>query len=215
MPAIVIFTENLPKQPAVQPSMGFSGCWGSSQDRLHTREGTCFLRQLMALEGLQPSGIVLFQLLRSCPTNCDPMDCSTPGFPVIHYLPEFAQTHVHWFNDAIQPSHSLLPPSPPALNLSKHQVFSKELALHIRWPKYWSFSFNISLSNEYSGLISFRIDWCNLHAIQGTLGSLLQHHSLKVSILWHSVFTVQLSQLYMTTGKTIALTIQAFVGKVI
>jgi len=95
------------------------------------------------------------------------------------------------------------------------RVFSSESAVHIRWPKYWSFSLNISPSNEHSGLISFRMDWFDLLAVQGTLKSLLQHHSLKASILWHSAFfTVQLSHLYMTTGKTIALTIQTFVGKV-
>ena len=95
------------------------------------------------------------------------MDCSTPGFPVLHYLPEFSQTHVHWVNDAIQPSHPLFPLSLPALNLSQHQDFSSESALHIRWPKYWSFSFSISPSNEYSRLISFRIDWFDL-AVQNS-----------------------------------------------
>ena len=111
------------------------------------------------------------------------------------------------------PSHPLSSPSPPAFSLS--QVFSDESALCIRSPKYWSFSSSISPSNEYSGLISFRIDWFDLFAVQGTLKSLLQHHSLKTSILWLSAFfKVQLSHLYMTTGKTIALTIQTFVGKV-
>ena len=109
----------------------------------------------------------------SCALNlCDPMDCSTPGFPVLHYLPEFAQTHVHWVGDAIQPSHPLsplllLPSVFPIL-----RVFSNELALCIRWPKYWSFSFSISPSSEYSGLISFKIDWFDL-LVQGTLKSLL------------------------------------------
>ena len=96
-----------------------------------------------------------------------------------------------------------------------NRVFSKEPALHIRWPKYWSFHFSISSSNEYSGLISFRIDWFDLLAVQGTLKSLLQHHSSKASVLWHSVFLWYNSHLYMTTGKTIALTRQTFVGKVI
>ena len=95
---------------------------------------------------------------QSCPTLCDPMDCSILGFPVLHHLPELAQTHVHRVCDAIQPSHPLSSPSPPAFNLFQHQVFSNESALCIRWPKYWSFSFSISPSNEYSGLISFRID---------------------------------------------------------
>ena len=135
------------------------------------------------------------------------MEYSSPDFPVLHYLPEFTQTHVHWVNDAIQPSHPLLSPS-PALNLSHIGVFSNESALHIRWPKYWSFSFSISLSNEYSGLIFFRIDWFDLHAVQGTLKSLLHHHSLKASILQCSaLFMVQLWYPYMITGNTIALTI--------
>ena len=112
------------------------------------------------------------------------MDCSTPGFPVLHYLLEFAQTHVHWVNDAIQPSNPLSPPSPPVLNLSQRQGL---FPLCIRWPKYWNFSFSISLSSEYSGLISFRIDWFDLLAVQGTLKSLLQLH-LKTSTLRPSAF---------------------------
>ena len=110
-------------------------------------------------------------------TLCSPMDCSTPGFPVLHHLLEFAQIHVHWVSDSIQPSHPLSSPSPPAFNLSQHQVFSNESVLCIRWPKYWAFSFSISPSNEYSGLISFRIDWLDLLVVQGTVKSLLQHHS--------------------------------------
>ena len=142
------------------------------------------------------------------------MDCSTPGFPVHHQLPELTQTHVHSVRDAVQPSRPLSSPS-PAFNLSQHQVFFKESVLHIRWPKYWSFSFNISPSNEYSGLISFRTDWFDLLAVQGSLKSLLQHHSSKASILQCSAFfIVQLSHPYMTTGKTIALTRQTFVSKV-
>ena len=152
---------------------------------------------------------------QSCPTLCDPTDCSTPCFPVHHYLLEFAQTHVYWVSDAIRPSYPLSPPSPPALNIPSIRVFSNEWALHIRWPKYWSFSFSISLSNEYSGLIFFRIDWFDFLKVQGTLKSLLQHNSSKASILWCSAFfMVQFSPLYMTTGKTIALTIWTFVGKV-
>ena len=149
---------------------------------------------------------------QSCPTLCDPIDCSTPGFPVHHPLLELAQTHVHWVSDAIQPSHSLLSPSPPFPSI---RVFSNESVLCIRWPKYWSFSFNISPSNEYSGLISFRIDWLDLLAVQETLKSLLQHHSSKASIFQSSAFIiVQLSHPHMTTGKTIALTIWTSVGKV-
>ena len=143
------------------------------------------------------------------------MDCSTPGLPVHHKLPEFIQTHGHWVSDAIQPSHPLSSPSPSALNLSQHRVFSNELALRIRWPKCWSFSFNISPSNEHLGLISFRMDWLDLLAVQGTLKSLFQHHSSEASIFQCSaLFIVQLSHPYMTTGKTIALTRWTFVGKV-
>ena len=143
------------------------------------------------------------------------MDCSTPGLHVHRQLQQFTQTNVHWVDDAIQPSHPLSSPSPPALNLSQHQVFSNESVLCIRWPKYWSFSFNISPSNEHPGLISFRMDWLDLLAVQGILKSLLQHYSSKASILWHpAFFIVQLSHPYMTTGKTIALTRQTFVGKV-
>ena len=118
-----------------------------------------------------------------CPTLCDPMDGSTPGFPVLHYLLEFAQTHVHWVGDAIQPSHPLLPPFLLPSTFASIRVFSKESALCIIWPKDWSFSFNISPSSEYSGFISFRMDWFDFLAVQGTLKSLPQHHSLKASIL--------------------------------
>ena len=141
------------------------------------------------------------------------MDCSTPGLPVHHQLLELAQTHVHRVSDAIQPSHPLLPTSPPAFNLSP--ASGSFLMFFIRWPKNWSFSFSISPSNEYSGLISFRTDWLELLAVQETLKSLLQHHSSKASILRRSAFfIVQLSHPYMTTGKTIALTRWTFVGKV-
>ena len=135
------------------------------------------------------------------------MNCITPGLPVRHQLPEYTQTHVHQVGDAIQPSHPLSSPFPPAPNPSQHQIFSNESTLHMRWPKYWSFSFSIILSKEHPGLISFRMDWLDLLAVQGTLKSLLQHHSSKASILWCSAFfTVQLSHPYMTTGKNIALT---------
>ena len=134
------------------------------------------------------------------------MDCSTPGLPVLHYLPKFAQTHVHWISGVIQQYHPLLSPSPPAFYLSQYQGLSNESALRIRWPKYWSFSFSISPSNEHPGLISFRMDWLDLLSVQETLKSLLQHHSSKASILWCSAFfIVQLLYPYMTTGKTIAL----------
>ena len=144
------------------------------------------------------------------------MDYSMIGLPVHHQLPEPTQTHVHWVSDAIQPSHPLLSPSPPAFNLSQHQVFSNESTLRTKWPKYWSFSFTISPSNEYSGLMSFRMDWVHLLAVRGTLKSLLQHHSSKVSILRRSTyFTVRLSHTYKTIGKITALTKWTLVGKVI
>ena len=139
------------------------------------------------------------------------MDCSTPDLPVHHQLPEVTQTHVHGVGDAILCRPLLLLPS----IFPRIRVFSNESALRIRWPKYWSFSFKISSSNEHPGLISFRMDWLDLLAVQGILKSLLQHHSSKASVLWHSAFfRVQLSHPYMTTGKTIALTRQTFVDKV-
>ena len=142
---------------------------------------------------------------KPCPTLCDRVDCSTPGFPVLHYLPKLAQTHIHWVTDAIQPSFPLSSPSPPVF--PSIRIFSDESVLHIRWPNYWSFSFSISPSNEYSELIFFRINWFDLLEVQGTLKSLLQHHNSKASILRCSAFfIVQLSHLYMTTRKTIALT---------
>jgi len=144
-----------------------------------------------------------------------PQEYSTPGFPVLHYFLEFAQTHVHCINDAIQPSHPVSSPSPPALNLSQHQGFFQWVGSLIRWPKYYSVSFSISPSNELSGLMSFRTNWFDLLAVQGTLNSLLQHHSWKASILQCSTFfMVQLSQLYTTTGKTIATTIWTLVSKI-
>ena len=144
------------------------------------------------------------------------MNCSTPGLPVHHQLPEFTQTHVHRVSDAIQPSHPLSSPSPPAPIPPSIRVFSNGSTLHMRWPKYWSFSFSIIPSKEIPGLISFRMDWLDLLEVQGTLKSLLQHHSSKASILRRSAFfTVQLSHPYITTGKTMALTRWIFVGKVI
>ena len=148
---------------------------------------------------------------QSCPTLCDPMDCSTPGFPVIHYLPELALSI-----ESMRPSNHLILCHPLILPsvFPSIKVFSSELALCIRWPKYWSFSFSISPSNEYLGLISFRMDWLDLLAVQRTLKSLLQHHRSKASIPQCSAFfVVQLSHLYMTTGKTIGLTVQNFLDK--
>ena len=148
---------------------------------------------------------VLYQfslVAQLCPTLCDPMNRSTPGLPNHHQLPECTQTHVHCVSDAIQPSHLLSSPSPPALNLSQHQGLLNESALHMRWPKYWSFSFSIIPSKEIPGLISFRMDWLDLLAVQGALKSLLQHHSSKASILWRSAFfIVQLSHPYIVMVK--------------
>jgi len=161
------------------------------------------------------SSVQFKSVTQSCPTLCDPMNCSTPGLPVHPQLPEFTQTHVHRVSDAIQPSHPLsspflLPPIPSSI-----RVFSNESTLHMRWPKYWSFSFSIIPSKEHPELISFRMDWLDLLAVQGTPKRLLQHHSSKASILQRSAFfTVQLLHPYMTTGKTIALTWWTLVGKV-
>ena len=152
---------------------------------------------------------------QSCPTLCDPMNRSTPGLPVHHQLLEFTQDSrpsSQWCHPAISSCLPLLllPSIPPSI-----RVFSSESTLHMRWPKYWSFSFSIIPSKEIPGLISFRMDWLDLLAVQGTFKSLLQHHSSKASILRCSAFfTVQPSQPYMTTGKIIALTRRTLVGKV-
>ena len=149
-----------------------------------------------------------------CPTLCDPKNRSTPGLPVHHQLPESTQTHVH---QSVMPSSHLilchplhlLPPIPPSI-----RVFSNESVHRIRWQKYWSFSFSISPSNEHLGVISFRMDWLDLLAVQGTLKSFLQYHSSKASISRHSAFfTVQFSYPYTTTGKTIALTRRTLLAK--
>ena len=153
---------------------------------------------------------------KSSLTLCDPMDCSTPGFLSITN----SQSLLKLMSiESVMPSHHLILCHPLLLLPSVFpniRVFSNESVLHVRWPEYWSFSFSISPSNEYSGLISFRMDWLDLLAVQGTLKSLLQHHSLKVLILWLSAFfMVQLSHPYMTTGKTITLTIRTFVSKMV
>ena len=186
--------------------------YGCLLDRVHlfTNPWTVAYQAPLSMVSVQFSSVT-----QSCPTLCDSMNRSTPGLPVHHQLPEFTQTHVHQVGDAI--SHLilchplfLLPPIPPSI-----RIFSSESTLHMRWPKYWSFSFSTTPSKEIPGLISFRMDWLDLLAVQGTLKSLLQHHSSKASSLWHSAFfTVQLSHPYMTTGKTIALTRWTFVGKV-
>ena len=149
-----------------------------------------------------------------CQTLCDPMNCSMPDSSVLHYLPEFDQIHVHWVSDAIQPLNPLPPPSPFAFNLSWYQDLFQWVSSSHQVAKYWSFSFSSHSSNEYLGLIFFRIDWFDLFAIQGTLKTLVQHHNLKASVLQHSIFMDEHSHPYMTTGETIALTVQTFVGKV-
>ena len=177
--------------------------------------------RFMVARGSGCKGLV-FQLLTGV-RSCDPMDYSTPGFPSLPHLLELAQTHVHWvsgthvwhtcmpFDHAFLCRPLLFPPS----TFPSIRVFSNESVLRIRWPKYWSVSFSISPYNEYLGLISFIIDWSDLLAVWGTLKSLLQHHSSKSLILWHSAFVmVQLSHPYMTTRKTIALTRWTFVSKV-
>ena len=148
-------------------------------------------------------------------TSLRSMDCNMPGFPVHHQLPELAQTHVH---QSVMPSNRLILCHPLLLPsvFPSIRVFSSESVLRIRWPKYWSFSFSISLSNEHPGLISFRMDWLDFLAVQGTLKSFLQHHSSKASVLQRSAFfIVKLSHPYMTIGKTIALIRCTFVDKVI
>ena len=149
-----------------------------------------------------------------CPTLCNPMDFSTPGLPDYHQLSEFTQTHVHWVGDAIQPSHPLSSPSPPALNLSQHQGLFQWVSSSHQVAKVLEFQLQHQSFQWTSGLISFRMGWLDLLAVQGTLKS-LQHHSSKASILRCSaLFIVHLSHPYMTTGKTIALSRRTFVGKV-
>ena len=132
-------------------------------------------------QSLKPDSVQFSSVAQSCPTLCDPMNHSTPGLPVHHQPPGFTQTHIHRVSDAIQPSHPLLSPSPPAPNPSQHQSLFQQVTLHMRWPKYWSFSFSMIPSKEIPGLISFRMDWLDLLAVQGILKSLLQHHSSKAS----------------------------------
>ena len=140
---------------------------------------------------------------KSCLTLCGLMDCSTPGSSVLHYLPEFAQSHVHWVSDAIHTSHPLSPPCHPALHLSRHLNLFQWVNSSHQVTKVLELQFSFSRSSEYSELISFRMDWFHLLTVQGTLRSLLQHQSLKASVLWHSAFFMaQVSHPYMTTGKT-------------
>ena len=148
-----------------------------------------FVKQIFKNVPNHYSSVQFSSVTQSCPNLCNPMDCSTPGLPVHHQLLEFTQTHVRWVSDTNQPSHPLL--LPPSI-FPSIRVFSNESVLRIRWPKYWSFCFNISPSNEYSRLISFGMNWLDLLAVQGTLKSLLQHHSSKASILCHSVREMQM-----------------------
>ena len=158
---------------------------------------------------------VQFSLVaQSCPTLCDAMDCSMPGFPVHHQLPEFNQTRVHWVGEAIQPSHPLQSPSLPTFNLSQHQGLFKWVSSLHQVAKGLEFQLQHQFFQWTPRTVSFRMDWLNLFAVQGTLKSLLQHHSSKASILQCSAFfIVQLSHPYMTTGKTTALTRQTFLAK--
>ena len=170
-------------------------------------------KKLPNLEGRYPSA-QFSSVAQSCPTLCHPMDCSTPPCP--SPTPRVYSNSYHWVGNAIQPSHTLSSPSPPVFNLSQHQGLFQWVSSLLQMAKVLEFQLhNISPSNEYSGLISFRIDWLDLLAVQGTFESLLQHHSSKSSILQHSAFfVVQLSHPYMITRKTIALTRRIFVGKV-
>ena len=152
---------------------------------------------------------------QSCPTPWDPMDYSTPGFPIPHHLLEFAQVHIHCIGDDVQAPHPLTPLHLLPSIFPSIGDFSNELSIHVWWSKHWSFTFSISPCSQYSGLISLKMGWFDLLAVQGTFRSLLQHHSSKASILWCcACFMVQLSQPYVTTGKTIALTIRIFVSRV-
>ena len=150
-----------------------------------------------------------------CPTLCDPMNCSMPGLPVHHQLPEFTQTHVDWVGDAIQPSHPRLSPSSPAFNLSQHQGLFQWVSSSHQVAKVLVLQHQHQSFQWIFILISFRMDWLDLIAVQGTLKSLLQYHSSKASVLWHLAFTIQLSHTYMTIGKTIPLTRRNFVDKVL
>ena len=205
----IMLTEKSQDQRGTYCTLSF--IWHLSDKIIETKNRSTVFRGYWLREGLRKlEGMMeLFCILIFCYcclvaqsrlTFCDPMDCSTPGSSVLHHLPEFTQIHMNWVRDAT---------ICPCI-----RVFSNGSALHIRWAKYWNFSFSISPSNEFSGLISFRIDWFD-PAVQGTLRSLLQHHSWKASIHWRSAFfMVQLSHPYMTTGKIIALTIWTFVNKV-
>ena len=176
----------------------FMKCWVSAPEH---RSWRCFMQEELKTNTGDRNVIIVQSF---SPTLCDPVDCSPPGFPVLYYFLEFTQTHVLWV-DSIYPSHALSPVLLLPSIFPSIRVFSNESALLIKWRRYWSFSFSISPSSDYSELISFRIDWFDLLAVQQTLKSLLHHHNLKSSILWYSAFfRIQFSHLYRTTGKTIA-----------
>ena len=175
----------------------------------------CFMLMHLETTFLNFSNSEISSVAQSCPTLCNLMDCSTPALPVYHQLPDLTQSHVHQFDDAFQPIHPLSSSSPPTFNLSQYQGLLKWVSSSHQVAKVVEFYFSISPSNEHLGLISFRMYWLDLLAVQGTLKSLLQHHSSKASILRCSAFfMVQLSHPHMTTGKTIALTRRTLVGKV-
>ena len=161
--------------------------------RVEVQNWTCYLLhgKLDSITGgkkIVDNSWSVSSVTQSYPTLCYPMDCDMPGLPVHHHLPELAQTHAHRVGDTIQPCHLLSSPSPPALNLSQgHGLFQRVSSMH-QVAKDCSFSFSINPSNDYSGLISFRMDWLDLLAVQGTLKRLLQHHSSKALILWCSLF---------------------------
>ena len=186
--------------------------------RKSKKEGICVYMWLIHFaiqQKLTEQCKVTSSVAQLCPTLCDPMDCSMqPSFPLLYHLQELAKAHVHWVSDAIQTSHPLLSPSPTFLNLSQHQGLFQWVSSSHQVSEVLEFQLQHQ-SFEYSGLISIWIDWFDLLAVQGTLKSLLQHHSSKASIIWHlAFFIVQLSPLYVTTGKIIALTRWTFVGKV-
>ena len=181
--------------------------WGPWTSEASEASGSSFEEQIF--------GLHCCSVTQSCLILCNSVDCSMPGPPVPHPLPEFAQVHVHCVGDAIQPSILWCPLLFLPSIFSSIRDFSNESAVHIRWQKYWSFSFKSRSFDEYSGLISFEIDWFDVIIGQGTLRSLLQHHNSKALNLWHTaLFMVQLSQPYVTTGKTIALNIWIFVSRV-
>ena len=198
----VVAVPRLQSTGSVVMAYGLPGMWDLPGSGIELMSPALAGKQIYIKYYIYIGSVQFSSVSQLCPTLCDPMNRSTPGLPGHHQLPEFTQTHLHI--ESVMPSSHLilchplllLCPVPPSI-----RVFSNESTLHMRWPKYWSFSFSISPSNEHPGLISFRMDWLDLLAVQGTLNSLLKHHSSKASIFWHSAFfIVQLSYPYMTTG---------------